>query len=396
MAVKSTNGISSLRVAAAFFAVGILWSHPAAAEGALAIGLPSDVAKSGYASGYSYNAKTTEGARKRAMEECHKATTNEKARSLCKVIETFSNRCVAMSMDPKAGTPGVGWGIGDDLRAAERQALVRCEATAGPSRRAACVVQKSNCDGQADAGNRCETLSGDAAIAACDEAIQKNPRSANNYNNRGYEYRNKGEFDRAMSDFNKAIELDPGDGVAYNNRGNVYRDRGDNDRALADFNKTIAVNPKYDRAYLNRSLTYLYSGNPDKALADINQANELDPKNAFYALWIDIVNKRSNLPSRLAQAMTQVDMTKWPAPVIRLYLGQMTPGAVFAAADDPDADVKSRRVCDANFFIGELALQQGTKEEASRLFRSAATDCPKDRTARTGANAELKALGITP
>ena len=69
MIVKSTNGISSLRVAAAFFAVGILWSHPAAAEGALAIGLPSDVAKSGYASGYSYNAKTTEGARKRAMEE---------------------------------------------------------------------------------------------------------------------------------------------------------------------------------------------------------------------------------------------------------------------------------------------------------------------------------------
>ena len=108
------------------------------------------------------------------------------------------------------------------------------------------------------------------------------------------------------------------------------------------------------------------------------------------------MNKRSNLPSRLAQAMTQVDMTKWPAPVIRLYLGQMTPGAVLAAADDPDADVKRRRVCDANFFIGELALQQGTKEEASRLFRSAATDCPKDRTARTAANAELKALGITP
>jgi lipoprotein NlpI len=396
MARKSAYNILSLLTAAASLAAGILWSHSAAAEGALAVGLPADVAKSGYASGYSYNAKTMDEARATAMDYCRKAPTSNKARSLCKVIETFSNRCVAVSMDPKAGTPGAGWGIGDDLRAAERQALVRCEATAGPARRAACVVQNSNCDGQADAGNRCETLSGDAAITACDEAIQKNPQSANNYNNRGYEFRNKGEPDRAISDFNKAIELDPKDGLAYNNRGNVYRDRGDNDRALADYKKAIELNPKYDKAYLNRGLSYLYGGNTDKALADINQAGELDPKDAFYALWIDIVNKRSNLPRRLAQAMTQVDMTKWPAPVIRLYLGQMTPGAVLAAADDPDAGVKSRRVCDANFFMGELALQQGTKDEASRLFRTAAASCPKDRTAGNGAVGELKALGITP
>jgi hypothetical protein len=33
----------------------------------------------------------------------------------------------------------------------------------------------------------------------------------------------------------------------------------------------------------------------------------------------------------------RIDMTKWPAPVIRLYLGQMTPDSVLAAADSPDA-----------------------------------------------------------
>ena len=49
-------------------------------------------------------------ARKTAMDYCLKAPTNGKAKALCKVIETFSNRCVAVSMDPKAGTPGVGWG----------------------------------------------------------------------------------------------------------------------------------------------------------------------------------------------------------------------------------------------------------------------------------------------
>jgi lipoprotein NlpI len=131
-------------------------------------------------------------------------------------------------------------------------------------------------------------------------------------------------------------------------------------------------------------------------LADINQASELDPKDATYALWVDIVNKRSKLQSRLTEATAQLDMTKWPAPVIRLFLGQMTAGAVLAAADDADADVTRRRVCDANFYFGELALQQGTKDEATRLFRLATTGCPRSRTAWTGAVGELKALGLTP
>jgi hypothetical protein len=130
MAGKSTNQIIPLLIAAAVFAAGTMWSHSVAAEGALAVGLPSDVAKEGYASGYSYNAKTMDDARRVAMDYCHKSPTNQKVRSLCKVIQTFSNRCVAVSLDPKAGTPGAGWGIGDDLRAAEGQALSRCAATA--------------------------------------------------------------------------------------------------------------------------------------------------------------------------------------------------------------------------------------------------------------------------
>jgi lipoprotein NlpI len=235
-----------------------------------------------------------------------------------------------------------------------------------------------------------------SSTIACDEAILKSPQSAANYNNRGFEYRNKGDTDRALTDFNKAIELNPKYSIALNNRANVYRDRGDSAQALAEYGKAVEFDPKYQLAYFNRGLVYFFSGNPDKALADINQPSELDPKDATFALWVDIANKRSNLRSRLAEATAQIDMTKWPAPVIRLYLGQMTPGAVLAAADDADADVGKRRVCEANFFLGELALQQGTKEEASRLFRLATTDCPKGRSAWTGAVGELKALGMTP
>jgi hypothetical protein len=49
-------------------------------------------------------------------------------------------------------------------------------------------------------------------------------------------------------------------------------------------------------------------------------------------------------------------MTVWPAPVIKLFMDQMTPAAVLAAADNPDATRKKSQVCEANFYSGELSL----------------------------------------
>ena len=89
-------------------------------------------------------------------------------------------------------------------------------------------------------------------------------------------------------------------------------------------------------------------------------------------------------------------MTRWPAPVIRMFLGQMTPEAVLAAADHPEAHIKREQVCEANVYSGELALQQGRKNEARRRFRAAVADCPKALIEWSAANAELKALGVTP
>jgi lipoprotein NlpI len=52
------------------------------------------------------------------------------------------------------------------------------------------------------------------------------------------------------------------------------------------------------------------------------------------------------------------------------------------------------QICEANFYSGELALQQSAKNEAIRLFRLAAADCPKTFEERLAAKAELRALGI--
>jgi lipoprotein NlpI len=161
---------------------------------------------------------------------------------------------------------------------------------------------------------------------------------------------------------------------------------------IAYYNAAIKKDPKDDDAYFHRGIAKFFAGAAMPARADIAQASKLDPKYPYYALWIDIIDKRGNAPSTLEQGITRVDMTKWPAPVIRMFLGETTPAAVLAAADDPDPKTKVGQVCEADFYSGELALQQGAKEEAARLFNLAANSCPREFVEGPAARDELAAL----
>jgi Domain of unknown function (DUF4189) len=122
------------------------------AAGALAVALPPDVAKGGFSYGYANDKADDETAAARALELCRTtkdAANDPKLRSLCKVIQNYSDKCVAVAMDPAEGTPGVGWAVAVDKRSAEHDALVKCEATAGQGRAAACEISHSDCDGSA-------------------------------------------------------------------------------------------------------------------------------------------------------------------------------------------------------------------------------------------------------
>nr|WP_198031235.1 hypothetical protein [Bradyrhizobium sp. th.b2] len=140
-------------------------------------------------------------------------------------------------------------------------------------------------------------------------------------------------------------------------------------------------------------MVHWQSGSLSQSLADFDEAGRLNPKSAYAVLWHEIVAKRSGQPSRLAEAATHLDMTKWPAPIVSLFLGALTPERVLSAADDADPKRRKAQVCEANFYTAELALQRGSAEDARQSLDLAAADCPKAFVESWAATVELKGLG---
>jgi lipoprotein NlpI len=209
---------------------------------------------------------------------------------------------------------------------------------------------------------------------------------------RGGAYHAKGDLDRAIADYDEAIRLNPKDKDAFGLRANAYKAKGDFGHSLADYDQLVQLDAKDARAYFHRARVYWQMASFAKSLADLDQATQLDPKYAYPVLWREIVARRSDQPSQLSEAAKQLDAAKWPAPVVNLFLGTVTPEQVRSAADDADPAKKKGQVCEANFYIAERALQSGSKEEALKLFEQAAADCPKTFIEQQAADVELSSL----
>ena len=262
------------------------------------------------------------------------------------------------------------------------------------------------------------------ALADFNEALRLDPKSAWGLAARGNLYKSQGDFDHALADLNEALRLDPTYALAFFSRAEIYKSKGDVVHAMSDLNDTLRLDPNYAVAYFvrgqlsyllgnapaaledfgkaikldadeastyfNRGVAYYVIGgrNPD-AIADFKKAAELNPRDAYTALWRELAERRNNSPTRLAEAAKQLDMTVWPAPVVRHFLGQSNIEQTYGAAFDTDPKTKAAQTCEANFYSGELALLTKNRKEAQRLLKLAADQCPPSFIESTAAVAEL-------
>lgn len=274
----------------------------------------------------------------------------------------------------------------------------------------------------------------DLAIQDYNEAIRLNPNDTSVYVVRGDAYKEKGDYDRAIQDFDEVIRLDPTYARAYSDRGSAYSGKDDYDRAIQDYDQAIRLNPKYTSAYYSRGSAYYSKRDYDRAVQNYNEAIRLYPNFAlFYEIRGDAYFNQSNLtaaitdfehaistaPSsrlavfavlmlhivmrrqghddaqQLARVAAAADLSKWPGPMLKLDLGQMTADEVMVAAASPGSNIQKWQVCEANYFTGEDALLHHQRTTALARLKAARDGCPKGDTTYALSLTELKRLGAS-
>ncbi|HEY1930366.1 MAG TPA: aspartyl protease family protein [Caulobacteraceae bacterium] len=84
----------------------------------------------------------------------------------------------------------------------------------------------------------------DAALAACDGALRRAPKTADFLDSRGLVHLRRGETEKAIADYNAALSLDPKIAWSLYGRGVAEERKGKADAAKADFSAAEAITPQ--------------------------------------------------------------------------------------------------------------------------------------------------------
>ncbi len=237
----------------------------------------------------------------------------------------------------------------------------------------------------------------DRAIADYNEAITSGALSkeelAISYYNRGSAWYDKEDYDKAIADYNEAIRINPQFAYAYYGRGSAWQNKGNYNNAIADYNEAIRIEPRYATAYENRGITRFNKGEFSSAASDLAQSQQLKP-DIYTAIWLYLARARGNSDGKTELTLNTngMDVKKWPASVVALYLGKADSNAVTSQAADPDLKKHKEQLCEADFFLGEWHLLRNGKQQARTFFTKAHNDCPKNSYQYWSTISELQRL----
>ena len=115
-------------------------------------------------------------------------------------------------------------------------------------------------------------------IAALDD---KKPTTAGEYSERGNNYLDIGELEKAIADFTKAIESDPEFAYAWANRGITYAHQKNVAAAKADLDKAHEIDPRVEVIFHGRAILAMAANDLPEAITALSRAIDIKDKN----LW---------------------------------------------------------------------------------------------------------------
>ncbi len=215
---------------------------------------------------------------------------------------------------------------------------------------------------------------------------------------RGIALRALGRGEQAVSDFTQALEVGtPDDAEVYNLRGLAYKDLGQYDLAVADHTNALTIRPVWAFATRNRARALFFMGRYRDSATDFEAAFDIE-KDPYTSLWRFMAMTRSNQSDlglrNLRTETRRLRQDAWPAPIVNMFLGELTPNELVQLARDPqDPQRAAGLATEAMFYIGQMFLMQGDAKQASAFFERTIELGVTTFVEYDGARIELERMG---
>lgn len=222
----------------------------------------------------------------------------------------------------------------------------------------------------------------DAAIADYSEFISARPRSADLLLGRAEVFRQTGQFDKAWADASAAHDLASSSSEPYLELAVVKCLQGKLSDSLSDLRAAMnTMSNAGTGLYLFKGLIQWGMGRYSDAADSAQECLGLDQAQVFCFLLLNLSEAKSgkSVAADVSARISGVNLTKWPGPMVGLFLGETTPQQAEAAARAGAGELDA---CEADFNIGEWQALHANPAEAKRLLSAAAADCPAGETTR--------------
>jgi lipoprotein NlpI len=147
-------------------------------------------------------------------------------------------------------------------------------------------------------------------------------------------------------------------------------------------------------SFFARGNVNFYLARFSAASADYQQSLKLNTAQPYAVIWLHLARKRMGEDDTqdLTQRATKLESTRWPAPVVKFFLGQMTSDQLMAAAASGSPGEVKDQHCGAAFYLAEDALLREDRTAATAQFKIARDVCAKTFNEYREAVSELKGL----
>lgn len=219
---------------------------------------------------------------------------------------------------------------------------------------------------------------GEAALAAVNKAVEKEPTNPIPYIFRARLHSLAGRHELALADYSEAIQIDPEFSEAWQRRGEARFCLGKIDESIADFDQYIVLQPRQAPHHWQRGIALYYAGRYADGRKQFESHRLVNPNDVENAAWHFLCVARLDGPEKARKALIPVEGDpRVPMNEIHgMFAGRIKPEDVLKAARKPGATPEEleKRAFYAYLYIGLYYEAIGNDAKARENILKAARD----------------------